>query len=99
MTDKPAESAVERWERQYGPGSYGRALNWMACSNVFNSIDAALAELLDAIERLKCCGNCGDCVDPDDDGVFWCEEDTYLAIRGDEPCNFTPSRWTERGAE
>lgn len=42
---------VERTLKQYGPGSYGRALNWGACANVFARFDAALDELAGAVEE------------------------------------------------
>lgn len=69
--------------------------DWRAWKNYADDLGELCENLSEEIERLKCCGNCGYCVDPDDDGVFWCEEDTYFAIRGDEPCKFTPSRWKE----
>lgn len=74
---------------------------WEQCKHEAKMRDEAEAD----IERLKCCGNCihGSfedaafiCCRKNDDSVprFWWG-DTHTS----DACHFTPSRWTERGAE
>lgn len=37
------EQLRQGWERDYGPGSYGRAHDWIKCRKVFQKADAKLA--------------------------------------------------------
>ena len=56
--------------------------------------DAAHIAALEAeVERLKCCGNCGDFL-----GVFGgeCLTGEPHSTNGSHPCHFTPSRWKAR---
>lgn len=77
---------------------YEKALH--DCESIFCSLRAATL-VKDAIESLKCCGNCGH----ERNGV--CMEltqfqgprdEVVLFVRGHNSCHFTPSRWQEREA-
>ena len=50
-------------------------------------------ELLAKIERLKVCGNCGHYMESSGRCDILLKRERF----GPEPCEFAPSRWTERG--
>ena len=56
---------------------------------------AAIESLLDEVERLRCCGNCGEWKLAYPRGRCCCADEYQAQTWGHDPCHFTPSRWKE----